>query len=81
MTVWVYGPTVRAADDWARKQGVRPKDLIAFGNRSPFIAWRPYASSDRVVLLPGVDQDVAACVERMLEKSTHPRPVIERPGA
>ncbi len=78
VTTFVYAPFKWQADRWARGQGLRPRDLRAFGDRCN--GWRDgvhYRPEDRIVVLGSVGRRAEAMVVRMQAK-TQGAPPIER---
>lgn len=75
--IFAFAPTEAVADAWAREQGIRPRDVRAFGDRSRVDGW-PFQPDDRVVILGEVDRRAEAVIQVKLRKTPAPAPTVER---
>lgn len=77
--IYVFAPSQQQADEWFRGEGLRPREVRTFGNRSSCLAGTRFRSADRVVVLGEVDHKVEAVLGLQLRKCVPPPPV-ERYG-
>ena len=81
MTVFVYSARRQDAEDWARQQGLRPRDCLLFGNRSKWLGILNFRPGDRIVVLGDIDRKCEAAITRGRTRAAHNAPDVERlPG-
>lgn len=78
IVIYVHARTERAANQWARGQGYRPRDFRTFGNYSGYsMRGLRYTPGDRVIVIGDVSHSVESFIEVTLRKCPAPAPVPE----
>lgn len=77
VTVFVYASHMKQAEQWARDQGIRRRDFVAFGSKSRWGDGIRFNPTDRIVVIGEISRRFESAIERSRSHISQP-PQVER---
>jgi hypothetical protein len=67
--IYVFAPKQRQANDWFRRQGLRPRDVCTFGDHSSGVDYTVLRTGDRVVVLGELSWQADLVLDLLLKQA------------